>query len=42
MNERQVQKGKLDEGYLRSWAAELGVTAELELVLSGGIKPKDT
>ncbi|SPE61034.1 conserved hypothetical protein [Verrucomicrobia bacterium] len=38
----QVQRGKLDESYLRHWAAELGVSAELESVLSGKVLPKQT
>jgi len=37
-----VQRGKLDEAYLRHWAAELKVTAELEAALSGALKPKRT
>jgi hypothetical protein len=37
-----VQKGKLDEDYLRRWAAELNVAQKLEEVLSGKIKPKQT
>jgi hypothetical protein len=38
----QVQRGKLDEPYLRRWGAELGVLAELEAALSGAIRPKQT
>jgi hypothetical protein len=38
----QVQRGKLDLKYLKSWATELGVSAELEAALSGAIKPKST
>jgi hypothetical protein len=38
----QVQRGKLDEPYLRAWAKELGVSAQLEAALSGTIKPKST
>jgi len=38
----RVQWGKLDEGYLRRWAAELGLVAELESALSGKLKPKST
>jgi hypothetical protein len=38
----QVQRGKLDETYLRQWAVELGVMRELEAVLSGAIRPKRT
>jgi hypothetical protein len=37
-----VQHGKLDEAYLRHWAAELGLTAGLEAALSGALKPKQT
>jgi hypothetical protein len=37
-----VQRGKLDEGYLRHWAAELGLASELDSALSGAIKPKLT
>jgi hypothetical protein len=37
-----VQRGKLDEPYLRHWAAELKVSAELEAALSGRLKPKHT
>jgi hypothetical protein len=38
----QVQKGKLDENYLRQWATELGLMAELEQALSGTRKLKHT
>jgi hypothetical protein len=37
-----VQRGKLDQAYLRTWAAELGLVAELEAALSGALKPKET
>ena len=37
-----VQQGRLDQAYLRSWAAELGLAAELEAALSGRLKPKQT
>jgi hypothetical protein len=37
-----VQRGKLDETYLRHWAAEVGLTAELDAALSGALKPKQT
>ena len=37
-----VQRGRLDEAYLRRWAADLGVSASLEDVLSGRIAPKTT
>src|SRR2546430_17587744 len=37
-----VQRGKLDETYLRHWGGELGLTAELENALSGALKPKQT
>jgi len=38
----QVQRGKLDESYLRRWANELGVSGELEAALSGALRPKQT
>jgi hypothetical protein len=37
-----VQAGALDQSYLRQWAQELKLTSELERVLSGEIKPKNT
>jgi len=37
-----VQRGKLDEIYLRFWAAEIGLLAEVEAALSGAWKPKQT
>ena len=37
-----VQRGRLDELYLRKWASEVGLLAELEEALSGRIKPKQT
>jgi len=37
-----VQGEKLDRAYLNKWAEVLGVAAELNRVLSGGIKPKRT
>jgi hypothetical protein len=37
-----VQRGSLDESYLRRWAAELGVTTVLEDLLTGRIRPKST
>jgi hypothetical protein len=37
-----VQKGALDENYLRRWAIELSVTQKLDEVLSRKIKPKQT
>lgn len=37
-----VQKGKLDEAYLRRWAAELGVREVLEDALRGHPPPKAT
>ncbi|MDD5199394.1 MAG: hypothetical protein PHC88_06280 [Terrimicrobiaceae bacterium] len=37
-----VQAGALDEGYVRQWAQELDVSAELEQLLSGQIRPKST
>jgi hypothetical protein len=38
----QVQRGKLDEIYLRQWAEQLGVAAQLEAGLSGQFRPKRT
>jgi hypothetical protein len=37
-----VQAGALDKNYLRHWAQELKLANELERVLSGEIKPKNT
>jgi hypothetical protein len=37
-----VQAEKLDGAYLKTWAEQLGVSAELEGLLSGRIKPKHT
>jgi hypothetical protein len=37
-----VQRGKLDESYLRHWAKQLGVVADLEDGLAGKLKPKQT
>jgi hypothetical protein len=37
-----VQAEALDKNYLRQWAQELKLTSELERVLSGEIKPKNT
>jgi hypothetical protein len=37
-----VQAGALDQNYLRQWAQELKLTGELERLLSGEIKPKNT
>jgi hypothetical protein len=37
-----VQRGKLDESYLRHWASDLGLASELESALSGTLKPKQT
>ena len=37
-----VQSDALDKNYLRHWAGELLVTAELEDLLSGKIRPKHT
>jgi hypothetical protein len=37
-----VQRGILDETYLRHWASELGVTDVVVGVLSGRIRPKET
>ena len=38
----QVQRGKLDERYLRHWATQLGVSTELEAALCGKLRPKQT
>lgn len=37
-----VQRGRLDEPYLRLWGREIGVSTELEDALSGRLKPKQT
>jgi len=37
-----VQTDALDKIYLRQWAQELKLTSELERVLRGEIKPKNT
>ncbi len=37
-----VQAGALDSGYLRRWARELSLLNELEDLLSGKIRPKQT
>jgi hypothetical protein len=37
-----VQAGALDTSYLRRWARELNLNNELEGLLSGKIKPKQT
>ena len=37
-----VQGDALDKNYLRQWAQELKLSGELERVLSGEIKPKNT
>ena len=37
-----VQADALDKKYLRQWAQELKLTGELERLLSGKIKPKQT
>ena len=37
-----VQADGLDKNYLKQWAQELKLTAELERLLSGEIKPKQT
>lgn len=37
-----VQRGRLDENYLRHWANIIGVTSELENALAGKYKPKHT
>lgn len=38
----EVQRGMLDEAYLRSWASELGLVDELNAALCGAYKPKQT
>ena len=37
-----VQADALDKDYLKQWARELGLGGELERLLSGGIRPKNT
>jgi len=37
-----VQKGKLDENYLKQWADRLDVTENLAKALSGELHPKHT
>lgn len=37
-----VQRGRLDEIYLRRWALDLGISASLEDLLGGKIRPKTT
>ena len=37
-----VQRSKLDEGYLRKWAEDLGVLPTLNDLLTGHIRPKHT
>ncbi len=37
-----VQRGKLDDSYLRHWAGELKVTGTLDDLLTGRITPKQT
>jgi hypothetical protein len=37
-----VQAGALDQNYLKQWAHELKLANELERLLSGEIKPKQT
>ena len=37
-----VQKGKLDENYLKQWADRLDVTENLAKALSGELRPKHT
>jgi hypothetical protein len=37
-----VQAGALDESHLKQWAQELKVTTELDRLLSGEIRPKQT
>ena len=44
MNEREllVDCGALDKNHLRRWAQGLKLASELERLLSGEIKPKNT
>jgi hypothetical protein len=37
-----VQQEKLDRAYLQKWAAQLGVSAELDALLGGRVRPKHT
>jgi hypothetical protein len=37
-----VQAGSLNKNYLYHWARELKLTSELERLLNGEIKPKQT
>ncbi len=37
-----VQKGRLDETYLRQWATEIGVASLVEDALAGKLRPKTT
>jgi hypothetical protein len=37
-----VQADALDKNYMRQWAQELKLTSELERLLNGEIKPKNT
>ena len=37
-----VQAEALDTGYMRQWAQELNVSGELEQLLTGEIRPKNT
>ena len=37
-----VQQEKLDRAYLHKWAEQLGVSAELDALLGGRIRPKHT
>jgi hypothetical protein len=37
-----VQQEKLDRAYLHNWAARLGVSAELDALVTGRIRPKHT
>jgi hypothetical protein len=37
-----VQKGRLDEAYLRRWATEIGVAQLVEDALAGKLRPKTT
>jgi hypothetical protein len=37
-----VEAGNLDLDYLKLWAAKLGVTAELDDLIAGRLRPKST
>jgi hypothetical protein len=37
-----VQRGLLDEAYLRNWASKLGIAVELDRLLRGEVRPKQS